>query len=137
MTLVSNSPEEAQALLAAILDSSDDAIVSKDLDGIVRSWNQSAERIFGYTADEMIGQPITKLFPPDRIDEEPVILARLQRGERIDHFETIRVRKDGNPVAISVTISPISDRHGKVIGALKVARDNSLRAELEARFREI
>jgi len=86
---------EAQALLAAIIASSDDAIISKDLTGVIRSWNQSAERIFGYTADEMIGKSITVLFPPDRLDEEPKILERLQRGERVDHFETVRVRKDG------------------------------------------
>lgn len=80
---------EAEALLSTIITSSDDAIISKDLNGIVRSWNQSAERIFGYTAAEMIGKPITVLFPPDRLDEEPKILARLQRGERVEHFETL------------------------------------------------
>ena len=128
------SPEEAQALLAAIITSSDDAIVSKDLHGIVRSWNQSAERIFGYTAEEIVGKSITILFPPDRLDEEPKILERLKRGERVDHFETIRVRKDGTHIAISVTISPIHDRDGKVIGASKVARDITHNAEIESRF---
>jgi PAS domain S-box-containing protein len=131
------STEEAQALLAAIVSSSDDAIISKDLNGVVRSWNQSAERIFGYTTDEMVGQSITVLFPPDRIDEEPLILERLKRGERVDHFETIRVRKDGTPIAISVTISPIRDKDGKVVGASKVARDITQAAELEGRFKAI
>ncbi len=131
------SPEEAHALLAAIITSSDDAIVSKDLNGIVRSWNQSAERIFGYTAEEIVGKSITILFPPDRLDEEPKILERLKRGERVDHFETVRVRKDGTHIALSVTISPIHDRDGKVIGASKVARDITHNAEIESRFRAI
>src|ERR1700723_1331753 len=111
--------EEAQALLSAIIASSDDAIISKDLNGIVRSWNQSAERIFGYTAEEIVGKPITILFPPDRLHEEPNILQPIQRGERVEHFESVRVRKDGTPVAISMTISPIHDRNGKVVGASK------------------
>ncbi len=131
------SPENAQSLLAAIIASSDNAIISKDLNGIVQSWNQSAERIFGYTADEIIGKPITVLFPPDRLDEEPQILARLQRGERVDHFETVRVHKDGTPIAISATISPIHDSQGKVIGASKVARDITRNIELEGRFKAI
>jgi PAS domain S-box-containing protein len=131
------SPEEAAALLAAIVASSDDAIISKDLNGIVRSWNQSAERIFGYTAEEIIGKSITILFPPDRLSEEPQILERIQRGERVDHIETLRLRKDGIPVAVSVTISPIHDRHGKVIGASKVARDITRNNELEGRFKAI
>ncbi|HEX4794437.1 MAG TPA: PAS domain S-box protein [Humisphaera sp.] len=92
-----SSVHEAQALLAAIIDSSDDAIISKDLSGIVRSWNQSAQRIFGYTAEEMLGKPITILFPPDRLGEESEILKRLQRGERVDHIETVRIRKDARP----------------------------------------
>ena len=89
------SAQEAQALLAAIIDSSDDAIISKDLNGTVRSWNRSAERIFGYKAEEIVGKPISVLFPPDRLEEETQILARLQKGERVDHFETVRMRKDG------------------------------------------
>ncbi len=117
------SAVEARALLAAIIDSSDDAIVSKDLQGIVRSWNRSAERIFGYTAAEMIGKSITVLFPPDRLDEEPKILEQLRRGQRVDHFETVRVCKDGRPVDVSVTISPVKDPAGRVIGVSKVARD--------------
>jgi PAS domain S-box-containing protein len=131
------SPEMLQALLAAIIASSDDAIISKDLHGIVQSWNQAAERIFGYTADEIVGKPITVLFPRDRLEEEPKILARLQLGERVDHFETVRVRKDGTPVAISLTISPIHDRQGKVIGASKIARDITHNVELESRFKAI
>ncbi len=128
---------EAQAMLAAIIASSDDAIISKDLNGIVQSWNESAERIFGYTTAEMVGKSITVLFPPDRLDEEPDILERLQRGERVDHFETLRVRKDGTAVAVSVTISPIHDRDGRVVGASKIARDVTQAAELEARFKAI
>ncbi len=132
------TPEvEAQALLSAIIASSDDAIISKDLNGIVRSWNQSAQRIFGYTAEEMIGKAITVLFPSDRLGEEAKILERVRRGERVDHFETIRMRKDGTPVAVSVTISPIFDKAGKIVGASKVARDISQSTELESRFKAI
>ena len=131
------SVEEAQALLAAIITSSDDAIISKDLHGTVRSWNQSAERIFGYTAAEIVGKSITVLFPRDRLDEESKILQRLHRGERVDHFETVRLRKDGTPVTVSVTISPIHDRDGKVVGASKIARDITQSLELEGRFKEI
>lgn len=132
-----NEPDEAQALLAAIIATSDDAIISKDLNGIIRSWNQSAERIFGYTAEEIVGRPITVLFPPDRLEEEPQILARLQRGERVDHFETVRVRKDGKFVAISATISPIHNADGKIIGASKVARDITDSLALEGRYKAI
>lgn len=114
---------ELEGYFKAIIESSDDAIVSKDLNGIVQSWNPGAERIFGYTAAEMIGQPIERLFPPDRKDEEPKILERLRRGERVDHFETIRVRKDGTPINVSVTISPVRSSTGEIIGASKVARD--------------
>jgi len=110
-------------LLSAIIDSSEDAIVSKNLSSIVTSWNKSAERIFGFTAEEMIGQSIARLFPPDRLDEETVILDRIGRGERVDHFETIRVRKDGTPIDVSLTISPVRDAEGKIVGASKIARD--------------
>lgn len=110
-------------LLSAIIDSSDDAIVSKNLDGVVTSWNRGAERIFGYTAEEMIGRPISVLFPPDRQSEEPAILERLRRGERVDHYETIRLHKSGALLDISVTISPIRDETGRIIGASKVARN--------------
>ena len=131
------SAVEAQALLAAIIATSDDAIISKDLNGIVQSWNQSAERIFGYTAEEIVGKSITILFPPERLNEEPKILERLQRGERVDHFETVRIRKDGIPIAVSVTISPIHDGNGKVVGASKIARDITQSTELEGKFKAI
>ena len=117
--------DELQARLAAIVATSDDAIVSKNLDGVVLSWNAAAERIFGYTADEIIGQPILILLPPERLDEEATILAKIRRGERVDHFETVRVRKDGRRIDVSVTISPIHDAAGNVIGASKIARDIS------------
>jgi PAS domain S-box-containing protein len=136
--------ERAALLLSAIIDSSDDAIISKDLNGIVTSWNKSAERLFGYTAAEMVGQPITILIPIDRQDEEPRILSRLRRGERVDHFQTVRKRKDGSLLDISLTISPVRDTHGNIVGASKIARDvtQQKRAEeallaSEARFRQL
>lgn len=112
-----------ELLWEAIVDSSDDAIVSKNLHGIVQSWNHSAERIFGYTAEEMIGQSILRILPDDRKDEEGRILSRLRAGERVEHYETIRVRKDGRHLDVSLTISPIKGPNGKVIGASKIARD--------------
>jgi PAS domain S-box-containing protein len=118
--------------LAAIVESSDDAIISKDLNGIIRSWNRSAERIFGYAASEMIGQSIRRIIPADRQSEEDDVVARLRRGEKVDHFETIRQRKDGRLVPISLTISPIHDENGVVVGASKIARDISERREAEA-----
>ena len=99
--------EENAQRLASIVQSSDDAIISKDLNGIINSWNRGAERLFGYTSEEVIGKPITILIPPERVDEEPSILARLRRGERIDHYETVRRRKDGSLVDISLSVSPI------------------------------
>ena len=116
---------ELEARYQAIVASSDDAIITKGLDGIVRSWNDAAERIFGYTADEMVGHSITRLIPADRQDEEPTILARLAGGERVHHFETVRRRKDGSTVDVSVTISPILAPDGRVVGASKIARDVS------------
>jgi len=110
-------------LLAAIVESSDDAIVSKNLDGIIMSWNRGAARLFGYTAAEAIGQSIALIIPPDRLEEEPKILERLKRGERVEHFETIRITKDGSRLNISLTISPVRDAHGRIVGASKVARD--------------
>jgi len=115
--------EQAQAWLAAIVETSDDAIVSKNIQGMVQTWNRAAERIFGYTAQEMIGQSITRILPVDRLDEETDILNRIRRGERVDHFETVRRRKDGVLIDVSVTISPLKDSTGKVIGASKIARD--------------
>jgi PAS domain S-box-containing protein len=110
-------------LLAAIVDSSDDAIVSKNLKGIVTSWNAGAQRIFGYTSEEMVGQSILRLLPEDQKDEETRILARLQAGERLHHYETVRVRKDGVRIHVSLTISPIRDSNGVIVGASKIARD--------------
>ncbi len=128
--------EEAQSRLAAIVESSDDAIVSKRLDGIITSWNEAAERMFGYAANEAIGQHITLIIPPDRKDEENDILARIGRGERIDHFQTVRRRKDGTLVDVSVTISPVRDSSGRVIGASKVARDITAQKRNEQALRE-
>lgn len=115
--------EDAKAQLAAIVESSDDAIVSKNLDGIITSWNRGAEHMFGYTAQEAIGQPVTILIPADRANEEPRILKRIRGGEKIDHYETIRRRRDGTLLNISLTVSPITDANGRVIGASKIARD--------------
>jgi PAS domain S-box-containing protein len=114
---------DASKQLAAIVESSDDAIVSKNLDGIIQSWNGSAERLFGYTAEEAIGQHITLIIPSDHRDEETMILEQLRRGVRVDHFETVRMRKNGTPIDISLTISPVKDSTGRVVGASKVARD--------------
>ncbi|MDG3441575.1 PAS domain S-box protein [Nitrospirillum amazonense] len=113
------------AILAAIVDSSDDAIISKTLDGTVTSWNAAAERLFGYTADEMIGRNIAVLAPPGREAEMPSILARLKQGERVSHFETLRRHKDGHTLEISLTVSPLRDADGNLIGASKIARDIS------------
>jgi PAS domain S-box-containing protein len=124
--------ERAQALLAAIVESSEDAIVSKTLDGVITSWNAGAEHLFGYTAAEAIGQHVTLIIPPDRLTEEDMILERLRRGERFDHFETIRRAKDGRLLNISLTISPIHDATGRVTGASKVARDISAQKQAEA-----
>ena len=126
-----------RAHLAAIVESSDDAIVSKTLQSIILSWNSGAERLFGYPAQEAIGQPITMLLPPERRDEEQHILERIVRGERIEHFETVRVCKDGTRIDISLTISPIRDASGEIVGASKVARDISARKSLEARNSEL
>jgi PAS domain S-box-containing protein len=123
--------EENAARLAAIVASSDDAIVSKTLKGYITSWNAGAERIFGYTAEEMIGQHITKLIPIELHDEEKNIIAQLRRGERIDHFETVRIGKDGQRIDISLTVSPVRDATGRIIGASKVARDIGERKRAE------
>lgn len=117
--------------LAAIVEGSDDAIISKDLSGRIQSWNPGAARIFGYTANEVIGKPITILIPEERLDEEPRILTKIRNGERVDHFETVRRHKDGSLVDISLTISPIRDATGTIIGASKIARDISERRMAE------
>jgi PAS domain S-box-containing protein len=128
--------DKAIGLLAAIVDSSDDAIVSKTLDGIVTTWNTGAERIFGYTAQEAVGQHISFIVPLDRRDEEAAILERLRRGQRIEHFETVRVRKDGTTIDISLTISPIIDSLGEIVGASKIARDITQRKQADRALRE-
>ncbi|HEX8617301.1 MAG TPA: ATP-binding protein [Thermoanaerobaculia bacterium] len=130
------SEGHAAAWLSAIIESADDAIVSKTLDGIITSWNDGASRIFGYSAHEVIGKPVVILIPPDHQDEEPHILARIRRGDRIEHYETVRVRKDGALVDISLTVSPIKDPDGRIIGASKIARDISERKRAEAELRE-
>jgi PAS domain S-box-containing protein len=130
--------EGARAHLAAIVESSDDAIVSKTLEGIIRSWNRAAERLFGYSAEEVVGQPITLIIPPERMEEEVEILRKLRRGERVDHFETVRVANDGRRIDVALTISPIRDASGVIVGASKVARDISeKRAAAEAQQRTI
>ena len=117
--------EQRLRFLASIIENSDDAIVSKNLDGIITSWNRGAERIFGYSASEAIGQPITLVIPVDRQSEEREILTRIRRGERIDHFETVRQGKHGTLIAVSLTVSPVKDANGKIVGASKIARDIS------------
>jgi PAS domain S-box-containing protein len=128
--------EEAQALLASIVASSDDAIVSKTLDGIIRSWNAGAQRLFGYTAEQAIGRPITMIIPAERLDEEHEILARISRGERVDHFETVRVTRDGRLIDLSLTVSPVRDGSGRIVGASKIARDISDRKRADDVIRE-
>jgi PAS domain S-box-containing protein len=124
--------EETRALLAAIVEASHDAVVSKTLDGIVTSWNAGAARIFGYSATEMVGRPIAMIIPAERLEEEQDILRRLRRGEGIDHFDTVRRTKDGCLVDVSLTISPVKDESGRIIGASKIARDVTDRKRAEA-----
>ncbi|HEY2380050.1 MAG TPA: PAS domain S-box protein [Terriglobia bacterium] len=123
--------QDAQGFLSAVVASADDAIISKTLDGIITSWNPGAQRIFGYYAEEVIGKPVAILIPPDRDNEEPDILARLKKGERIDHYETKRLRKDGTILDISLSVSPVRNRRGQIIGASKIARDITYRKRLE------
>ena len=125
--------EQMRRQLASIVESSDDAIISKNFDGTITSWNTGAERIFGYTGEEVIGKSIKVLMPPDRYNEEDGILARLRKGERIDHYETIRQRKDGGLIDISLTVSPMRNAEGNLIGASKIARDITERKHAEAR----
>ena len=129
--------EATRSFLAGIVESSDDAIISKDLDGIVTSWNRGAEVIFGYSADEMVGLPILTLFPPDRLSEEDLILQRLRRGEKVDHFETVRRHKDGHDITVSLTISPVRDDSGRIIGISKIARDITERTRAQAALRDL
>ena len=136
--------DPAMRLLAAIVQSSEDAIISKTLDGRVTSWNKAAERIFGYTAEEMLGRPISLLAPPGRADEMRGILDRIRDGERVEHYETERQRKDGKIIQVALTVSPIRDQAGRVVGASKIARDiteaklaASALSESEAHLRSI
>jgi len=128
--------DKAIGLLAAIVDSSDDAIVSKTLEGIITSWNASAERLFGYPASEAVGQHISLIIPVNRRDEETVIIERIKQGKRIEHFDTVRIRKDKTPLDISLTISPVRDASGKIIGASKIARDITQRKQIERELRD-
>ena len=132
-----HNPDFALAQAAAITEFSDDAIISKDMHGVVLSWNKGAECLFGYTAEEMVGQPVQRLIPHDRCYEEAQILERLHAGDRIDHYETVRQRKDGTLVDISLTVSPLKDRSGRIIGASKIARDISQRKRTERQFKEL
>ncbi|HEY1861318.1 MAG TPA: PAS domain S-box protein, partial [Gemmataceae bacterium] len=127
---------ESEQRLASLIESSNDAIISKSLDSIIQTWNAAAERLFGYTAEEAVGRSITILFPPNRADEEDRIIARLRAGERVEHFDTVRVRKDGQAIEVSLTISPIKDAAGRIVGASKIARDITDRKRLETELRE-
>lgn len=136
LTDVHMREEERLYFLASIVESSDDAIIGKTLDGIILSWNPGAQRIYGYSADEVIGKPISILVPPDRPDELPQLLERISQGQRIDHFETVRMRKDGKRIDVSLTISPIKDTTGKIIGASTIARDITERKRIEKELRQ-
>lgn len=128
--------EEARVRLAAIVESTEDAIVSKDLNGVITSWNTGAERLFGYTSQEAVGQSVTILIPPDRLSEESVVLNRIRRGERLSHFETVRRRKNGTLLDVSLTVSPLVDSQGRIIGASKIARDVTKRKRIEAALKD-
>ncbi len=118
-----HAADMAAGRLMALIESSDDAIISKNLDGVIQSWNRGAERLFGYSAEETVGRPVTLLIPTDRLEEETSILGRIRKGERVDHYETVRRRKDGTLVHVSLTVSPIIDARGNILGASKIARD--------------
>src|SRR4051794_7907698 len=128
-------PETTLYQMAAIIESSYDAIISKDLDGIITSWNAAAEHIYGYTAEEAVGRSISLIIPPERKDELPGILEQLRQGKRVEHYETERIRKDGRRINIAVTISPIRDRSGRVIGASGIGRDITEQKQIEERLR--
>jgi PAS domain S-box-containing protein len=129
--------ETAQRRLAAIIESSEDAIASKDLQGIITSWNKSAEKLFGYTAEEIIGRPVTLIIPLELHDDEPLILGKIRAGERIEHFQTVRLHKDGRRIHVSLTVSPIRDESGKIIGAAKIVRDITRQKKLEDAARRL
>lgn len=131
-SLIPETPDIVQARLAAIVESSDDAIISKDFNGVITSWNAAAERILGYSREEAIGQHISLIIPKDRLDEEDMIISKIKKGERVEHFETVRQTKNGNLINLSITVSPVRDAQGRVVGASKVGRDiteNKLREE--------
>ena len=128
--------EEEPARLAAIVESSDDAIISKTLEGIITSWNKGAQRIYGYSAEEALRRPISMLVPPERPDEVPEMLEKIRRGEKVEHYETVRLTKDGRRLDISLSVSPIKDTEGNVVGGSTVARDITGREEAERRLRE-
>jgi PAS domain S-box-containing protein len=133
------SPEElerARSHLAAIIASSEDAIVSKTLNGIVTSWNAGAERLFGFTAEQMIGEPITRIIPEELQHEETLILTKLRRGERIERYETVRVHREGHRLDVSLTVSPVRDFSGRIVGAAKIAHDISARRRAERSLQE-
>lgn len=134
--IVAETADEIRSRLAAIVEGSDDAIVAKDLNGIITSWNKSAERMFGYAEEEVLGKPIALIIPADKRAEEIEILLRLRSGERIEHFETVRVSKEGKRVLVSLTISPVRDSSGKIVGASKIARDITRIKEAELALRE-
>jgi len=134
---VLSEAEKAQRHLAAIIESSEDAIASKDLDGIITSWNKSAERLFGWTAEEIIGQPVTLIIPPELHHDEPIILGKIRSGERVEHFQTVRVHKSGRLVHVSLTISPIKDAKGNIVGAAKIVRDITRQKKLEEAARRL
>jgi PAS domain S-box-containing protein len=129
--------EKNQRRLAAIIESSEDAIASKDLEGIITSWNKSAEKLFGYKAEEIIGRPVTLIIPQELHDDEPLILSKIRAGERIEHFQTVRLRKDGRRIDVSLTVSPIRDDRGKIIGAAKIVRDITRQKKLEDAARRL
>lgn len=122
--------------LAAVVESSDDAIVSKDLDGTIRTWNRAAERIFGYTAAEMVGNSVFRLIPPELHEEEHTLLARIRAGEHIAHYETMRVRKDGQRILVSLTLSPLVDSEGRLIGASTIKRDVTAQRAMENQLQQ-
>ena len=128
--------EAALGRVAAIVGFSDDAILSKTIDGVITHWNTGAERLYGYAAEEAIGQPVSLIMPPELPDELSKVLAQIRQGKRVDHYETVRMRKDGRRIEVSVTVSPVRDRAGRIVGASSIARDITERREVEAARRE-
>jgi two-component system sensor kinase FixL len=135
--MTSSGDHRAETSWLTIVESSDDAIITMDLNGAIWSWNRAAERLFGYMADEIIGQPITTMFPPDRVEEEAVLLNRIRHGETVQHYETTRRRKDGQIISVSATISPIRDANGTIVGASKILRDLAGRNLRDERIQEL